>query len=104
MKTIQPLSIWSAGNTKSALFLSAYAVNVTLNKSANFHYSLLDENHTSIINDNITMDEEDYQNWDSDDEYVYNWIATKLNLTITGDYVAPEPIVEEVIVNEEISE
>ena len=37
----------------------------------------------------------DYQKW-SVDQYAWDWIATELKLTITGDYVAP---VKEEIVN-----
>jgi hypothetical protein len=45
------------------------------------------------------MSGEVYDAWETND-YAYNWIATELNLTITGDYVEPvtpevvEPIVE----------
>ena len=39
-----------------------------------------------------------YSAWETND-YAYDWIATEIDVTITGDYVPPvppEPIVEEV--------
>jgi len=47
----------------------------------------------------------DYVGWETN-EYAYNWVATQIDVTITGDYVPPvppeptpepEPIVEETI-------
>jgi hypothetical protein len=40
------------------------------------------------------MSGEVYDAWETND-YAYNWIATELNLTITGDYV--EPVTPEVV-------
>lgn len=37
------------------------------------------------------MTGEDYENWDTND-YAYSWVASKLNLVITGEYVKPDPI------------
>jgi hypothetical protein len=47
---------------------------------------------------------EDYVGWVTN-EYAYNWVATQIDVTITGDYVppvpepepTPEPIIEEAI-------
>jgi hypothetical protein len=36
------------------------------------------------------MTGEAYQEWNQD-EFAWEWVAEQLNLTITGDYVAPEP-------------
>ena len=37
------------------------------------------------------MEGEAYQEWGNNDEYAYNWAASKdvLDLVIIGDYVAP---------------
>lgn len=108
MKLIESVSIWSNGQANEASILNAYAVNVTLGKSATFFYSLeaiLENGHRGqqLAQGNVTMDGADYQAW-QEDTAAWEFIASKLNLTITGDYVAPVPVVEEVIVNEEISE
>lgn len=108
MKLIQPISIWQNGQLNTASILNAYAVNVTLNSLATFFYSLNAIKEDGNLGDqlaqgNVTMDGDDYPTW-QEDTAAWEFIASKLNLTITGDYVAPEPIVEAPIVNEEISE
>lgn len=92
-KTISPVSIWINGETKDAKILNSYAVNVTLNTSATFYYSLLAENADGSVGEqvaqgNLTMDGAAYAAW-SQDAYAWDWIAEQLNLTITGDYVPP---------------
>lgn len=111
MKLIESVSIWSNGQSNEATILNAYATNVSLDKSANFYYSLnaIQENGNlgdKLAEGNVTMDGDDYPTW-QEDTAAWEFIASKLNLTITGDYVAPvieTPVVEETIVNEEISE
>jgi hypothetical protein len=108
MKTIEAVSIWENGTTQTATILNAYAVNVRLNNSATFYYSLLSQKEdgkvdSQLAQGNLTMTSDDYAQWDAD-TFAWDWIASKLNITITGDYVAtepeetpgPEPIVEEV--------
>jgi hypothetical protein len=116
MKTIQPVSIWDNGQTLEAKILNAYAVNVTLGTSATFYYSLMTELEdgnigVQVAQGNLTMTGEAYAQW-TVDSYAWDWVASQLNLTIIGDYVAPvipeptlepkpEPIIEEAIVTEE---
>ena len=116
MKTIEAVSIWDNGTVQQATILNAYAVNVTLNTSATFYYSLMAQNLEGIVGSvlaqgNLTMSGEAYIDW-AVDNYAWDWIAEQLNLVITGEYVPPvppeptpeptpiveEPIVEEVIV------
>lgn len=90
MKTIKPVSIWENGTTHQATILNAYAVNVTLGKSATFNYTLQAENAgiagQILAQGNLVMDGEAYEKWQID-SYAWDWIAQKLDLTITGDYV-----------------
>jgi len=88
MKEIQPIQIWDNGQTKEAIKLNAYAINVSLGKSAQFYYSLLSEANETLAQGNITMDGDDYQAWDSDD-IAWEFIASKLNLVVIGDYIEP---------------
>lgn len=95
MKTIEPVSIWDNGQVLQAKVLNAYAVNVTLNTSATFYYSLFSELEygyigTQVAQGNLTMTGEAYQQWEVD-SYAWDWVAEQLNLTITGDYVLPSP-------------
>jgi hypothetical protein len=114
MKKIEAVSIWDNGTVQQATILNAYAVNVTLNTSATFYYSLMSETTegnvgTQLAQGNLTMTGEAYADW-TVDNYAWDWIAEQLNLVITGEYVPPvppeptpeptpepEPIVEEVI-------
>jgi len=100
MKTIESISIWDNGQIQEATVLNAYAVNVSLGNSATFYYSLLSESMQQLAQGNLTMSGEDYTAWEVDN-YAWDYIAEQLNLTITGDYVAPA--VEEVS-EEEVSE
>jgi hypothetical protein len=92
MKQIQAVSIWDNGTNQSAEILNAYAVNVTLNVSATFYYSLLSESKQTLASGNLTMSWEAYAEWSNDDDYAWEWIAGQLNLVIVGDWV--DPIVE----------
>ena len=94
MKTISPVQSWINGQSVQATILNAYAVNVALGTSAIFYYSLLDDKQVMVAQGNLTMSGADYQKW-SVDQYAWDFIASELKLTITGDYVAP--IVEKVI-------
>lgn len=101
MKNIEIISIWDKGEVKQANILKAYATNLELNKSANFWYGLYTESMELVASGSLTLYGDDYQTW-NDDEIVWEFIATKLNLVIIGDYVAPEPIVDPVIENKNI--
>jgi hypothetical protein len=90
MKQIQPIDIWINGETKVAEFLNANGINVTLGVSATFYWQLFTKVTDSEGNEvageslsqgNLLMDGEDYQNWNQD-IFAWDWIATKLGLTI----------------------
>ena len=94
MKTIQPIPIWDNGKTLEAKVINAYAINVTLGVSANFYYTLFSETTKGNIGQmlaqgNLSMGTKAYLAWGNNDDYVWDWVAEQLNLTITGDYVPP---------------
>jgi hypothetical protein len=102
MKTIQDVQIWINGEIKIAKVLNAFATNVNLDNISNFQYVLFSLNDDETINEsinsnNVFMPTEQYLQWDQD-EFAWDFVASALNLVITGDYVAPQPIVEEPIV------
>jgi hypothetical protein len=90
MKEIQQIQMWQNGVFVEAIYLNAWAVNVTLNTSAVFCYNLLDASQQRLQDGNLTMTGEAYTKWQSDN-YAWDWIAAQLNLTIIGDYVPPVP-------------
>ena len=92
MKSIEPILIWKNGESFEANLLNAYIINDNLATSCTFYYSLYSSTKSTeplpdIINQNvsdgtITMDGEDYLNWDDSNDAAYLYIAEKLNLTI----------------------
>ena len=94
MKTIQPVVF--PLNLGTATILNAYCINDNLTNCATFYYSLLTDSQSQLQQGNLTMTGEDYLGWVTND-YAYNWVATQIDVTITGDYVPPvvEPIVVE---------
>ena len=89
-KQISPVNVWVNGETKVAEFLNAKGIDVTLGTSAQFYWTLItkivDEKGEisqgeQIASGNLTMDGEDYQQWNQD-IFAWDWVAEKLNLTI----------------------
>jgi hypothetical protein len=91
MKTIEPVVF--PLNLGTASILNAYCINDNLSTNATFYYSLLTDAQNQLQQGNLTMTGEDYAGWATND-YAYNWVATQIDVTITGDYVPT--IVEEV--------
>lgn len=98
MKVIQPVTVWYNGQDVQASVLNAFVSADNLKDSATFTYQLFEElgepplvGTVTVSSNYLTMTGEDYDNWDNN-EYAYNWIAGKLNLTIIGEYVPPTPI------------
>jgi hypothetical protein len=99
MKTIESVQVWYNGAETSATVLSAMVQNDNLQNSATFQYQLMTEvtmpgsdysYPMPVVINSLTISGQDYLDWDTND-YAYNWIATQLNLTITGEYVPPVP-------------
>lgn len=88
MKTISPITSWNNGQSVQATILNSYATNVTLGYSADFYYALLDANLNFVAQGNLTMIGEAYTKWQQD-SYAWDYVASTLGLTITGDYVPP---------------
>lgn len=98
MRTIQPVQIWSNGQSKEASILTARIINDDLNSSCTFYYQLREadivvqpeEEGTpavtapgmNLAEGNTTLSGEVYDNWDGSNDYAYNHIAASLNLTI----------------------
>lgn len=83
---IQPVSIWYNGQSKQASELDARIIFDDLATSAQFYYELkevVDEvSGATLSNGNVSMDSQDYIDWDNSNEAAYAYVASKLNLTI----------------------
>jgi hypothetical protein len=96
MKTISPVSIWQNGQNIEALYLKAEVQADNLLNYASFAYMLLDADFINVNNGLVGISGQDYVDYQTN-QYAWDYIATSLNLTITGDYIPPAPIVEEVV-------
>jgi hypothetical protein len=83
---IQPVSIWANGQSKEASELDARIIYDDLATSCTFYYELKEVvegvSGSALSVGNVAMDGEDYINWDNSNEQAYEYIASKLNLTI----------------------
>jgi hypothetical protein len=92
MKSIQPVTIWKNGESQEANLLNAYIINDNLQSSCSFYYSLNASGEgteamplvigQTLAEGNLTMSEKVYLAWDNSNEQAYEYIATKLNLTL----------------------
>jgi hypothetical protein len=92
MAQIQPVTLWIQGTTKTANVFDLSIVNDDLATRAVLYYRLGSETVTEESNStvwlqdgNLTIDGQSYQTWDADpsaNEWIYNWSALQLNLTI----------------------
>lgn len=92
MKKIQDVPIWNNGVLKNAGYLDVKLSNMIFGKSASFDFSLYTAQETVLpegigrgeilVSGALLMDGNDYTNWGDDDNYVYTWAASKLNLVI----------------------
>jgi hypothetical protein len=84
MKQISPVVF--PLNLGTATILNAYCINDNLNNSATFYYALLSDTQAQLSQGNLTMEGQDYADWTTND-YAYNWVASKINVVIVGEYV-----------------
>jgi hypothetical protein len=92
MKSIEPITIWKNGESQEANLLNAYIINDNLQSSCSFYYSLCASGEgteamplvigQTLAEGNVTMDGENYLNWDGDNDYAFTYIAEKLNLKL----------------------
>lgn len=86
MKKIKAIQSWINGKSIEATQFELKAINVNLETSANFYFALFSENGIKITEGNLFMDGKDYQDWQND-QYAWNWAATKLNLEILPEII-----------------
>ena len=85
MREIQPLDIWSNGDTKTATCLRLYISYDDLATRAAFQYALCDIDGAIIYEGQVIIEGQTYLDWgssgDSNTE-AYTIAATQLNLTL----------------------
>ena len=96
MKTIIPKLIWIDGMDKPATVIFSQVNSDNLINEAIFYFKLyqeIDINIVPLVNGTVNMTGSDYITYNSTTEanaYAWQWIATTLGLTITGEYVPPQ--------------
>jgi hypothetical protein len=85
MRNIQPLDIWSNGETKTAVCIKLYISYDNLESLAALQYSLCDVDGVTIYEGQIIIEGQTYLDWgssgDSNNE-AYTIAATQLNITL----------------------
>ena len=94
MKTIQPIKVWKDGNLLDATIIDIYISYDDLSTQAAFQYTLFADDLTCLVMAKVDMKGQDYANWDDSNSSAYLFVASVLNLTITGEYIPPAPPIE----------
>ena len=91
MKKIQPITIWKNGEQIEASLLNATSQD-NLETSCTFYYQLLKGGDgtesmpitygQSVAEGNISLNGENYLDWNGSNDFAYSYIAEKLNLTL----------------------
>ena len=85
MRQIQPLDIWSNGETKTAVCLKLYISYDNLESLAALQYSLCDVDGATIYEGQIIIEGQTYLDWGSSGDSnaeAYTIAASQLNLTL----------------------
>jgi hypothetical protein len=91
MKQIIPIQIWKNGALKTASILDAIIINDNMSSSCTFYWMLKEadtivEDQTitgqNLADGNVTLSNEDYDNWDGSNDYAFDYIANQINVQI----------------------
>lgn len=89
MKTIQSQPIWTNGKLENATVFQLSCDFDNLIDKAIFSFDLfklIDNVLVQLISGTITMNQPDYETDWINNNAAWNWAATQLGLTITGEY------------------
>ena len=95
-KQISPITIWANGTSKDAEYLQVTCINDNYESSATNYWALftkvvdaegVESMGKQVAQGNLTIQGEDYIDWGDQpamaiNEWIYNWVAEQLNLTI----------------------
>jgi beta-lactamase class D len=95
-KQIEPVTIWSNGESKVAEYLQVTGINDNYESSATNYWALstkvvdeegVESQGEQVAQGNLTISGQDYINWGDQpamaiNEWIYDWSADKLNLVI----------------------
>ena len=95
-KQIQPVNVWVNGEVKVAKYLQVTGINDNYESSATNYWQMFTMNVDAegiesvgeqVAQSNLTISGQDYIDWGNQpamaiNEWIYNWVASQLNLTI----------------------
>lgn len=79
---IVPIQIWYQGQTITATHINVDLVYDNLLSEAKFLYQLFSAANIPLDVGNVYMGGTDYTNWDNSNLAAYQYVCTKLNLTL----------------------
>lgn len=92
MANIEPVPVWYQGQQHNANVFTLYSTSDNLLDAATFRYQLIEEivvdeqtNSQTLLMGELSINGADYAQWDAEvdaNQWIYNWAASKLNLTI----------------------
>ena len=93
MAQIQPVSTWFQGEQRQANVFSLFGQGDNLIDSASFRYQLIElivispeeQSSQTLVSGELSINGFDYESWNASTDanaFIYDWAATKLNLTI----------------------
>jgi len=87
MKQIQSVNIWVNGEQKQGTQFSVTGIYDNYESTAINLWQIFDADLNVLASSNLTIDGQDYIDWGDQpamaiNEWIYNWVADKLNLTI----------------------
>lgn len=93
MAKITPVPVWFKGEQHNANVFTLYSTGDNLLDSATFRYQLIEEiiispeeqSSQTLLMGELSINGADYELWDAEidaNAWIYNWAASKLNLTI----------------------
>ena len=95
-KQIQPVNVWVNGESKEAKYLQVTGINDNYESSATNYWQMFTMNVDAegvesqgeqVAAGNLIIQGQDYTDWGNQpamaiNDWIYNWVAEKLNLTI----------------------
>lgn len=95
-KKISPVNVWVNGQSKEAKYLQVTGINDNYESSATNYWQMftmvvdgegVESVGEAVAQGNLTISGQDYINWGDQpamaiNEWIYNWVAEQLNLTI----------------------
>lgn len=95
-KQIEPVTIWVNGTSKVAEYLQVTGINDNYESSATNYWQMftmvvdadgVESKGEAVAQGNLTISGQDYIDWGDQpamaiNEWIYNWVAEQLNLTI----------------------